>query len=378
MPRPEARETKQGTRYVVRVRNPQRVNGRGRYTSATFETLPLAERFCRDVETRGVTWALEEYDREKDEQAELTLDEWAEIHFKSLTQANPATVADYRRLYTSRWSPRLGTMRLSRIGRTDVAQALNEQEGSDKTVMNAWSVLTHMLKLAAQDGHIQRSPAVGVTPPRRTEHETREHRYLTLEEFAAVLGATPPHSKPLLMLLAGTGMRWGELAALTVADFDLDEGVVRIVKAEKRGAERRGETTVGPTKTRRSRRTVSLPSEVVEAMRPLVGGRPRNEVVFRAPRGGQLRHRDFYDVWRGAVRKSGIAEPSPRLHDLRHSHVAWLIAEGVSLPVISRRLGHESIQVTFDTYGHLVPDIQRAATEAADRVFSALPSQLEG
>lgn len=375
-PSPEPRETKHGTHYVVRVRNPNRIRGRKPYTSATFATLPEAERFCRDYEDRGRDWALEEYLREQDEAQEMTLDDWAETHFKTLTRANAATVADYRRLYESRWSPALGQMRLSKIGRVHVAQALNEQTGADKTVMNAWSVLTHMLKMAAQDGHIQRSPALGVTPPRRTSHETQEHRYLTQAEFGQVLSATRDHYKPLVMMLAGTGMRWSELAALTVADVDLDAATVRIVKAEKRGAERRKDTTIGPTKTRKSKRTVALPGEVVEAVRPLTEGRKKSEQLFLPVRGGPLRHRRFYQVWQDTMRRSGIAEPYPRIHDLRHSHVAWLIAMGVPLPVIQARLGHESITTTADTYGHLLPDIQRAAADAANVVFSATPKQL--
>jgi integrase len=54
--------------------------------------------------------------------------------------------------------------------------------------------------------------------------------------------------------------------------------------------------------------------------------------------------------------KSGL-EIRPRIHDLRHTHVSWLIAQGVQLPAISRRLGHESITTTNDRYGHLLPEV---------------------
>lgn len=364
------------TRYVVRVRNADRVRGKGYYTSATFATLAEAETFVRDCDDRGVSWALEEYLRSQDEAAEMTLDDWSEQHFTSLTKANPATVADYRRIYQAKWSPKLGEMRLSAISRVHVAQALNQLEGSDKTRMNAWAVLTHMLKMAAQDGHIAKSPTVGVELERRTDHEREEHRYLTEAEFFAILKALPEHWRPLVMTLGGTGMRWGEAAALTVGDVDLDACVVRITKAERRGAERRKDTTIGPTKTRRSRRTVTLPNEVVDALTPLIEGRRKKDPLFLPPKGGPLRHRRFYQVWQNAIAKAEISEPAPRLHDLRHSHVAWLIARGVSLPVIQARLGHENISTTIDTYGHLMPDLQKAAADAAGQVFAAAPRAL--
>lgn len=373
MPSIEERAIKGGTRYVVRVRDPER----GRYTSGTFATKPEAERFVRDIADRGVSWALSEYRRAKDAEDEPTLDEWAAVHFSALTKPSPSTVARYRRIYAACWREPLGHMRLSQIERVHVAQALNGLTGSDKTVLNAWGVLTHMLKLAAQDGKIPRSPTVGVQLARRTEHLTEEHRYLTREEFWQVLSATPEHWRPLVMLLGGSGMRWGELAALTVGDVDTDALTVRVTKAEKQDPDRPSQTTVGPPKSRKARRTIALPAEVMAALEPLLD-RKRSERLFLPPKGGPLRHRTFYrDIWlKKCCANSGIREPYPRLHDLRHSHVAWLIAAGVPLPVIQARLGHEKITTTVDTYGHLLPDLQRAAADAAGRVFGDQPRQI--
>lgn len=271
-------------------------------------------------------------------------------------------------------------MRLSQIERPHVAKALNSVKGSDKTVLNHWAVLTHMLKTAVMDGKIPRSPTIGVKPGRRTEHETEEHRYLTHAEFWQVVDATPAHWKPLVMFLGGSGARWGEAAALTVADIDTENLQVRITKAEKQDPDNPGQTIIGPPKTRKGRRTVSLPTEVVEALEPLMEGRKRTDRLFLPPNGGPLRHRTFYrDIWlRKCVGQSGIREPFPRLHDLRHSHVAWLIARGVPLPVIQARLGHEKITTTIDTYGHLLPDLQRAAADAAGEVFAAPPARALG
>lgn len=378
MPKVEQRSVSGGTRYVVRVRNPDPKPGRIGFTSATYATRPEADQFVRDVNDRGVAWALAEYHRAKDASDEMTLDEWAEVHFSALTEPSRATVRRYRGIYAETWRPALGHMRLSQIGRVHVAQALNTVKGSDKTVLNKWAVLTHMLKLAAQDGRITRSPTVGVKPGRRTEHQTEEHRYLTHAEFWAVVDATPAYWQPLVITLGGTGIRWGELAALTVGDVDTENRVLRITKAETQDPDHPGKTIVGPTKTRKSRRSISLPVDVLEVVEPLREGRKRTDRLFLPPKGGPLRHRTFYrDIWlKKSTANSGIREPYPRLHDLRHSQVAWLIAAGVQLPVIQARLGHEKITTTIDTYGHLLPDLQRAAGEAAGMVFASRPLEL--
>lgn len=384
MPGIESRALADGsTRYFVRVRDPRPGPTMGKHSSRTFPTRPEAERFVRDVEQRGVAWALDELDREKGDADEPTLDQWAEQHFETKTAANAATVNRYRRLYRNHWSSQLGHLRLSQITRADVARALNRVPGKDKTVLNAWGVLTDMLKMAAVDGLIDRSPTIGVRPSRKTDHQTEEHRYLTQAEFWAVLDATPAHWKALVLFLGGTGCRWGEAAALEVGDVDLELATVRITKAEKQDPDNPSRRIVGPTKSRKSRRTITLPPELVEVLRPLVDGRKRNARVFLPPNGGPLRHKTFYtDVWQAKCLrsrfKSGrkpagvepvLSDPQPRIHDLRHSHVAWLIAQGAPLPVIQARLGHEKITTTIDTYGHLLPDLQRQAAEAASVVL---------
>lgn len=369
MPKVEIYETvRHGTRYRVRFWLD------GRQSSRTFATRPEADMFNRDLADRGAEWAVAELERERGIEDELTLDEWAEIHFSALTEPSRATVRRYRNIYAETWRPTLGHMRLSQIERVHVAQALNTVTGSDKTVLNKWAVLTHMLKMAAQDGKVPRSPTIGVKPGRRTEHETEEHRYLTHAEFWAVVEATPAYWRPLVIFLGGTGVRWGELAALTVGDIDTETGRVRITKAEKQDPDNPSNTIIGPPKTKKARRAVSLPPETIEAIEPLLD-RKRNARLFLPPKGGPLRHRTFYrDIWlRHSVSKSGIREPYPRLHDLRHSHVAWMIAAGASLPVIQRRLGHEKITTTIDTYGHLLPEVAAAELEAAGMVFAARP-----
>lgn len=328
---------------------------------------------------RAVTWWNAQLDQLDDSP---TLDDWFGRYLRSLTGITDGTRVSYERIYARVWSPALGQRPLTMIAREDVAQVVNQLSAtkSDKTVRNAFGVLTSCLKVAVADGLIPANPSTGIRLPRRTEHTATEMRFLTHDEWRRLYTELPRHYRPLFSTLVGTGMRWGEAEALLVGDvvldgMVLDDGrivpVVRIGKAAKWNASR-ATRDVGPTKTRRSNRTVALPLEVVEELAPLLDRSPA-ERLFLAPRGGQLRHRTVYDDWKAAVARAGLV-PQPRIHDLRHTHVAWLIAHGQSLPVIQARLGHENITTTIDRYGHLLPDLQAAAADAASLAMQARPA----
>ena len=369
MPKVNQRALTDGTvRYFVRFR------AYGAQSSLPFATKAEAERFARDVEQRGGQWAYEQHAAEAEDADEMTLDEWAARYFDSLT-VSPGALDNYRRDWRLRWQPHLGHMKLSRITREDIVTAVREQAGKPKTIENAWGTLASMLKMAVADGHLDRSPALGVKLPKHEAHEDTEHRYMTGPELLQIVADTRERYRPLVWMLVGTGMRWSEATALRVGDVNLAAKTVRVTRAWKRDREK-GEWYIGTPKTKKSKRTITLPNEVVDAVRPLIEGRKRGDLLFVNHRGEWVKHQTFYrEHWRKHCTRN-IAEPRPRIHDLRHSHVAVLIAAGVSLPVIQARLGHEKITTTIDTYGHLLPDLQRAAADAAGMVFASKPREL--
>jgi integrase len=117
---------------------------------------------------------------------------------------------------------------------------------------------------------------------------------------------------------------------------------------------------VGPTKSRKSRRTVSLSDDVVDVLAPLVT-RPGDELLFTNTNGNRVLHANFWNrVWKPAADQfAADTGKRPRVHDLRHSHASHLIAKGVHLEVIRDRLGHENISTTSGVYSHLMPDQHR-------------------
>lgn len=181
---------------------------------------------------------------------------------------------------------------------------------------------------------------------------------------------------PRYQLLAGAGLRWGEAAALEVRDITLTgerAGTVSVTKAWKTGE---SGPVVGAPKTARSRRTVTLPRALAERIAEHIADappRPRGpggvgDLLLTNAAGRPIRNWVFHGHTWGpaldALEEAGALRP--RIHDLRHTHASWLIAAGVPLMVIQRRLGHESIKTTSDRYGHLADDADALAAAALD------------
>lgn len=343
--------------------------------------------FSKMVAAVGPTEALEWQRRNEsddgaaEEPTSPTLDEWSETYINTRTGVTDGTRHGYRRTYALSYQQHLGHMELHAITRADIALALNwlgskggrSGKGySDKTIANAHGFLASMMKEALADGVISSNPCARIKLPRATSHRSAGMNLMSEAEALSLIKASMPHHRPLVATLFATGIRWGEAEAVEVRDFDPEAMTLRINKAAKWDTSK-ATRTVGPTKTRMSDRTVTLPEQLVEMLLPISEGRPRTARLFTAPRGGGLKHKTFWEsVWLPACEKSGLSDPRPRIHDARHSHASWLIAKNVPLTVIQARLGHNSIKVTSDTYGHLSPDIQRAAAAAADLSLTGL------
>jgi integrase len=161
-----------------------------------------------------------------------------------------------------------------------------------------------------------------------------------------------------------------------VTDVDVDHRTIRINKSWKRNGEDNATDTpgwlakqlrpkhtmrdhhLGNPKTPKSLRTITISPAVATVLlwRRIEGKQP-DDFVFTTRNGLPLHNADFYThVWRKlmtALAAEGIAPF--RFHDLRYTHVAWLVVGGAPLPHVQARLGHESITATIDTYGHLLP-----------------------
>ena len=177
--------------------------------------------------------------------------------------------------------------------------------------------------------------------------------FWTLEQFhkfqKAMDGAEPYHTVFTLMFY--TGIRKGELLALTPGDFDFDNHTVSISKSYRRMNK---VDYINPPKTEKGSRTISLPPFVSKMVKDFIAslyGIKHNQRIFESIGRYGLR----YNLAKYGGR-AGL--PPIRVHDLRHSHASLLIEHGFSPIAIRDRLGHEDIQTTLNTYGHLYPNKQ--------------------
>ena len=177
-------------------------------------------------------------------------------------------------------------------------------------------------------------------------------RFYDLEEyqkFSEVM-MDKPISYYAFQMLYWTGIREGELLALTPADFDFEKGTVKISKTYQRI---KGEDMITSPKTKKSNRTVQMPDFLCTEMQEFFNmqyGLKRKDRIFNITK-SYLHH----EMDRGS-KAAGVKRI--RIHDLRHSHISLLIDMGFSAVAIADRVGHESIEITY-RYAHLFPSKQK-------------------
>lgn len=178
------------------------------------------------------------------------------------------------------------------------------------------------------------------------------------DEVTALLEAVKDDAMAATLFELGctTGLRVGELLALRGDRVDWLRGRVSVVDVQTKAG-----LKTWP-KTDRSRRTVPVPNELLKRMSKLMEGRPRESLVFTAPRGGALDVDNLRErLWYPAVEKAGVRRYPPRA--MRHTAASHLVMDGVPLIDVRDLLGHTSIRVT-ERYAHLRPDAHEKVVQS--------------
>lgn len=287
-------------------------------------------------------------------------------HITGLTGINSGTRKKYRRNNERHIRPVLGGVPVDRLTREDVAAWLNGLELADKTKSNIHSVLSAAIAEAVTAGLAPQNVATGLRISGGSAAR-REPVYLSKEDVAMIGGEMVGQHATLARFLADSGLSFSEAIALRPRGLNLstDNGSVLVTRAWKESAEG---WMIGSPKTKRGRRTVVIPKATRQLLRAHVEGIGSSDLIFTGGAGGRLGNARFHTgIWQRLMnRLEDQLSGRPTIHDLRHSHASWLIAAGVPLTVIQRRLGHESIKTTSDTYGHLAADADLAAATALD------------
>jgi integrase len=293
------------------------------------------------------------------------------------SEVRPATHREYARHVEQYWKPTIGKVELTKLSLADVKRgmtALEDRGLSATTVRSARVTLRRALGDAQRDGLINRNVAALTRPPSVERHEMRA---MTKSEVARLLAASADDQfGPLFALAIGSGLRLGEILALSWDDVDLDERKLTVRRTLARGSG--NDYDFAEPKTKRSRRTVMLPSMAVDALkrqkvrqaeaRLAVGPawQDRRNLVFTDVVGRPVVPGNVSKSFRATADKLGIPV---RFHDTRHTAASLMLAAGVPLKVVSETLGHASIVVTADVYAHVTPDLKREAADAMDRAL---------
>jgi integrase len=295
-------------------------------------------------------------------------------------QVEPKTLERYRGLVKHQIKPHLGTVILQELKPAAVKswhKTLRERGGvsrkkdgqggpkplSDRTCLHAHRVLSKALKDAAAVRLITSNPATTIEQPK--VKKKKPMHILKKGEPKIVLEALAAYDVELHTIAhldLSTGMRRGEIIALTWPDIDLDRGAVRV---ERSLEQTKGGLRLKEPKTEAGRRTITIPAATVEVMRAhkvrqleqrmkLGQGKLPDDapaLVFPALDGTHMDPDKLSKRWARACKALDL--PKVDFHGLRHTHASVLIAAKEDIIKISRRLGHSKPSVTLDVYGHL-------------------------
>jgi len=386
--RPKACKKKHGTWTIMLDRGPgPNKDGvmvpRRQSRLSGFATKDEAEKKLEELladAARGVTTSV-------DHQTVATfLRGW--LRDKEADGLRPTTAASYRTHLERVWIPRIGHLKLRDLRPQHVDQALRQLAAESKvkpaTVRRIHATLRSALATAVKGRLLPYNPAVAVSLPTARRPHVRPWEPAELGRFLDVADRDP--LGPVFHVLAATGLRRGEALGLSWADVDLERSRLVVRRqvltvrpeyahtCETCGANH-GRTAFGRPKTASGEdRVVDLDAQTIGVLighrlaqdeaRAQWGDAYRDhDLVFAREDGSPIPPDTISDRFRALVADAKLRPV--RLHDLRHGQASLMLAAGVPIAVVSKRLGHSSIGITSDTYSHLLEGVGKDAAERA-------------
>lgn len=309
--------------------------------------------------------------------AKITLDkylhDWITLKKPTIAQS---TYECYLEKIDKHIVPRIGDLRLDQLNKATMKRFLNDLIddgiGTRTIQLTMRQVLSQALTQACEDELLKKNPMQGIHTPAYTRKEKIMWTDKELNAFLAVAKERPLY--PVYMLAITTGMRRGEILALTWRDIDLATGEITIDK------QLTPEREIKKPKTAGSKRKVFAPAEVVEILKMHrekqrawldALGKPININLpaFTSDTGTYYFPRNVLRDFKVACQQAGV--PVICLHDCRHLYVSLAIDAGISLKTIQSEVGHSKLSTTTDTYAHIINDDENkksAAVKVADRL----------
>ena len=363
------------------------INHRGKRKAKKIGNEKTALEVARKIEARLTLGEMGLLDKEKEKSPALKeyADRWISITVPATCK--PSTTISYEEILRVHVLPVFGSLPVSEINRLFIKEFLMKKKKESRTFkvngkerkVNGYSASTlqhiknaisGILNLAVDDAVINVNPAHKLGKFLGPKNLRLETDPLTREELGVLLKTFREHylaHYPFILTLARTGMRLGEVLALQWGDIDFNGRFITVqrgmsrgkIEAPKNGKSRRVDMSRHLTETllelRKQRR--------VDDFRKGLGEGP--EWIFASGTQKPL----IAAHWRSRVFEKALAKAGLRkirIHDLRHGYASMMIQAGESLAYIRDQLGHHSIKVTVDIYGHLAPEGNKAAVDRLD------------
>lgn len=352
-----AYETADGRRYRVRYRRPDKKST----DKSGFRTKREAETFLASVTISKVTGDYVDPSRSKVTVGSLG-PEWLRLKRRLKPSYVDTLERDWRVYVEPMWGTRrIGDIKPSEVtgwvqdlldGTAPTARSENSRNAngprSASVVLRCLGILRGILDAAVEDQRITRNPAAGIkSQPKKDGKSVR--RYLTDDKVARLVRAVPdPDRATLILVLAYTGIRWGEAVALRVRDLN---PLRRRLHVRENAPEVKGRIHVGAPKSW-EKRTVPYPQFLDRALERVAASKGPSDLLFPGDLDGYQRRpttaEDSTSWFRLAVARAGLERLT--LHDLRHTAASLAVASGAHVKVVQKMLGHKSAAMTLDTY----------------------------
>ena len=340
----------------------------GTWTVQMYVTEWTGER--KHIKKRGFRTKREALRWEKNEKGKRWIDhmkvkDFIPVYFDDKrNELKERTIKSKEHMIRKHILPYFGDKEMGAIQPADIISWQNsiiEKGYQDTYLRMIQNQLTALYNHAAKIYHLAHNPCLPVKKMGNPNAERID--FWTLDEYEAFYKQLNPRSRysTLFQTLYWTGMRIGELLALTKSDIDLINCKISITKTYYRNG---GRDVVTSPKTSSSIRTIEIPvflAKELEAYMKRIYDLREEQRLFPVVQEA-VQHKLKREIEKGNLRKI-------RVHDLRHSHVAYLIDQGIDPLIIKERLGHKDIQMTLNTYGHLYPTRQREVADMLDKKY---------
>ncbi|MCP4607535.1 MAG: site-specific integrase [Planctomycetes bacterium] len=294
------------------------------------------------------------------------------------TNTSPRTVEGYKGVVNRYLVPSIGRVPLTKLTPQHVQglyRDMLDRGLSPQTILHAHRIFSEALGHAVKWGLLGRNVCEAVDPPRP---KRKEMNTLDPSEVRRLLDVSSSSTYGAVIFLAlYTGMRRGEILGLRWSDVDLKNRTISVTQTL---TYLKGKGLVfGEPKTAYSRRLVTLPSDAAALLAGLrvkqkeqlqeSGGQWEESCLVFGNTNGKPVHPDSVTKSFGKIiKRSGL--PHVRFHDLRHTHATLMLKQGVHPKIVSERLGHASVNITLDTYSHVLPNMQEEAALAFEEVLA--------